>query len=342
MYEILITDYGKEQFAQSILDQSKVVFSKFQFSDVTDDLNLESIVYRSDIDHIEMTKDEIIIRCVIPENQGGFYLRYLSILDNNNQVLAQGNIPEVYKSDIADSITESEYELRLRYTNAQNIHYEYIVSDQREMIKEELNQLKSLDQEFDEKMNQAYFPYWRLSRNQKGTITNGMLDHFSYVHSDCDIHFEVYRKFKSGISWENRDEEEKEILTAMGKSGVKHSLPEFNIIRVRWTKKDASSLGRLFFQFVNYHGWITSACYAKLVSGSIGYGFALEGVTDQWGLCGNYIRLTGTSYIHTHPYAESDTGEVLFCLLGTMAGYFPLNREKPMWGLFPYIQQIMD
>ncbi|MCF6777672.1 hypothetical protein L3V83_13965 [Thiotrichales bacterium 19X7-9] len=213
------------------------------------------------------------------------------------------------------------------------------VSSECDRIDAKLAELEALQATLEQRENDAWSPYWRLTRNQLGTVTNGILDYFSVV-ADCDITFEVYRTIETGIPWDQRDAEEQEILTAMGKSGITYTEPEFNIVKMNWTK-NLEGNARTFLQVVHYHTWVTHGSYAKLISGSI-RGSYFDGITSSWGLCGNSILLTNASYATPHPYAETDTGEVLFCMLGTMAGRFPISRSKPMWGFIPYVQQIED
>ncbi|MCF6764834.1 hypothetical protein L3V82_03535 [Thiotrichales bacterium 19S3-7] len=218
------------------------------------------------------------------------------------------------------------------------------VANQCQTIDRKLAELDQIKLELLQREKQAYFPYWRLSRNQLGSITDGRLDYFNTIIEDIDVKFEVYRRFKSGIPWEERDQEEQQILTAMGKEEIMHTMPEFNIVRMQWHKKNDFKPARLFFQYVNYHNWVTYGCYAKLISGKLkddGVGY-FNNLSDQWGLCGNSLLLNKTSYFHPHSYVESKTGEILFCLLTAVAGRLLLDRNKPRWGYFPYVQTLED
>ncbi|TNF65683.1 MAG: hypothetical protein EP298_11110 [Gammaproteobacteria bacterium] len=222
------------------------------------------------------------------------------------------------------------------------------VSTECQRIEDKLNELElyksqllaSYNAELARYQEDGWPPHFRLSRNQIGTVTEGILDYFSIV-ADCDITFEVIRTIRTGIVWEDRDAEEQAILSAMGKEGITHTLPEFNIIKMTWTKKLPKENSRLFLQSVNYHTYVTHGSYAKLVQGNL-RGSYFEGITNEWGLCGGTNLLTNASYATPHPYAETETGEVHFCLLGTLAGRFPIIRSKPRWGYFPYLQSILD
>lgn len=220
----------------------------------------------------------------------------------------------------------------------------HTVSTECDRIEAKLQELEVLKRKIEIWELSAKFPYYRLGRNQLGSVSNGLLNYFYAITADCDVHFEVHRTVKSDIPWAERDEDEQALLTAMGKSGARYTLPQFNVVRVTWKRKPGISLGRLFVQQIIYHSWITSGCYAKLISGAISdkNGGYFQGITHEWGLCGYSVMLNSTSYTNPHPYAASDTGEVLFCLLGSIAGYLPIDRNNPRWGYFPYMQTIQD
>ncbi|WP_440994778.1 hypothetical protein [Cysteiniphilum litorale] len=185
-------------------------------------------------------------------------------------------------------------------------------------------------------------PFYRLSKNQMGNLKNSMLEHYDICPMDVDLTFEIRRTIKTDVLWENRDEEEKQILTAMGRANQRYFQPSsFNIVSMKWrnASKSIARTGndihaRIFHQFVNYHKWITVASYAKLISGKI-VGFYFEGVNENWSLCGVNLDLSAHSYTHTHPYALTDTGEIWFALPAVVAGYFPLSKDNPQWGYFP-------
>ncbi|WP_395947686.1 hypothetical protein [Caedibacter taeniospiralis] len=191
-------------------------------------------------------------------------------------------------------------------------------------------------------------PFWRLSRNQLGTVTGGSMDHF-IKNPNITISFEIYKTIHSDVPWENRDAEEQEILTAMGRHGQRYFAPSyFNIVRVRWSGAIPMDISTgkywLFYQFINYHNWVTIGCYAKLINGGIttNGGFPFEGITDQWGLCGSTASLEANSYTHSHAYPSSESGEILFCMLASVAGRFPLDKANPRWGYVPYLERLED
>ncbi|MCF6766603.1 hypothetical protein L3V82_12570 [Thiotrichales bacterium 19S3-7] len=216
------------------------------------------------------------------------------------------------------------------------------VSTECQRIEDKLNELELFKAEMARREKEAWSPYWRLSRNQIGTVTDGMLDYFS-KNSRFPITFEIYKTIKTDRLWEERDQEEQEILKAMAKEGIEHLQPEFNVIKMSWNSANVSgsSIDHTFFQVVYYTTWLTHACYAKLVSGEIS-GFYFDNITSEWGLCGTSHHTSKVGYIHPHPYISTESGIVLFCMLGTIAGRFPLDNSKPEWGYFPYVQRIED
>ncbi|MCF6777731.1 phage tail protein [Thiotrichales bacterium 19X7-9] len=125
MYEIKVTDIGKSLLAQAILDKSKVKFDAFKISSVTDDVNLSSVVYTDLISKIEVRTNELIFTCVVPEGASGFWLRSIALLDDQERVIAYGNIPEIYKSDDDLSPSVSNYTITLQIDNADQINIEF-------------------------------------------------------------------------------------------------------------------------------------------------------------------------------------------------------------------------
>ncbi|QTL34095.1 hypothetical protein [Pseudoalteromonas viridis] len=177
----------------------------------------------------------------------------------------------------------------------------------------------------------------RLTKNQFGYLTaSGLMQDFTH-NPALSMSFEVYRTIESGILWADRDEEEKEILTAMGLTGRAHFKPApIRIIRMRWQDAPADKGAHAFYQVIHSSNRLTCASYAKLVSGSI-YGTGFHGITDEWGLCGNYYGGKPGTYLHCHPYINSPSGEVLFAWFGVVSGFVPLDRDNPVWGYYPHI-----
>ncbi|MCF6777396.1 phage tail protein [Thiotrichales bacterium 19X7-9] len=121
MYEILITENGKAQLADSVLTGNTVMFSSFKISSQADDTSLNHVAYSALINNVETSHDEIWINCIVPESAGGFWLKYISILDDKNNIIAQGNIPEFYKAEDNLSPTVSDYTIKIKYDNADQV-----------------------------------------------------------------------------------------------------------------------------------------------------------------------------------------------------------------------------
>ncbi len=191
---------------------------------------------------------------------------------------------------------------------------------------------------FEESLNEHLYqmPFFRLSPNQLGAVSNDLLDGFTINTNGISIAFSTYKTIHSNVAWEDRDSEEREILTAMGRLGQRHFAPApLYVVRMTWNNADIGGSGYwAFYHYINYHNWVTHASYAKLISGKIEESY-FKGITDQWGLCGAAQSLEANSYTHPHPYIKSTSGEVLFTMLASVAGKFPLDREKPKWGFIP-------
>ncbi|NOU53095.1 hypothetical protein HG263_21580 [Pseudoalteromonas sp. JBTF-M23] len=183
----------------------------------------------------------------------------------------------------------------------------------------------------------AEHPFYRLTKNQLGTVTSNVLDGYS-VNGAFPIQFELYRVVQSGIAWELRDDEEKEILTAMGRARAVHFSPDINVVKMTWSGWQSSVSAPTFYQKSDKSTTLTCASYARLVSGSLGSAAAgFTGITNEWGLCGDVFSGSPGSYFHDHPYIASESGEILFFWYATVAGLVPLERNRPRWGHFPYI-----
>ncbi|WP_046005605.1 hypothetical protein [Pseudoalteromonas rubra] len=182
-------------------------------------------------------------------------------------------------------------------------------------------------------------PFIRLTKNQFGHLTTDgkLADHT--INPNVDISFEEYRTIETDIPWASRDDEEKEILTAMGMAGYRHMKPApIRIIKMRWQDLvvDPEKEAYAFYQIIHGSNKVTVACYAKLLSGSA-YGNGFNGLTNEWGLCGNHYGGNPGAYVHSHPILNSPSGEVLFAWYGAVAGFAPLDRNNPKWGYFPHI-----
>ncbi|MCF6764835.1 phage tail protein [Thiotrichales bacterium 19S3-7] len=125
MYEINITDYGREKLALSTIDVNKIVLSRFIISDQNDDLNLSSVVYSQLINQVNVYQNEIIIQCVIPESVGDVWLRYIAIFDDENGMIACGNLAEFYKPNFDVSPSICEYQVKLNYAHSDQLRIEF-------------------------------------------------------------------------------------------------------------------------------------------------------------------------------------------------------------------------
>lgn len=209
------------------------------------------------------------------------------------------------------------------------------------------NKIQDIDQKVNEKTGELdqyllnarmEYPFFRLTKNQFGTVTNGILDHYA-TNGLFSITFSDYRTLYTGTVWEERDAEERDILTAMGLAGQQYFSPDIKVTRMRWSGCDAHLGGpyrHTFNQHVPFANVMTCASYAKLLSGGLeGLGFA--GITKEWGLCGTHIGGGAGSYTHNHPYATTPSGEVLFIWYASVSGLVPLDRTNPRWGFYPYV-----
>lgn len=184
---------------------------------------------------------------------------------------------------------------------------------------------------------QSEQPFWRLSKNQIGNVSPGSFDANPAVKTD----FSIYRTIKSGIPWDQRDSEEKEILTAMGLKNQQYFYPwTINIVKFKWSgvkPGDFSTNKYWVFRYVvNYKSAMTVGSYAKLITGKVNSAI-FTGINDHWGLCGtSYSWSFGYAHFDIDPLTES--GELLFALPGVVAGKFLLDRNNPTWGYFPYLK----
>ncbi|MCF6766604.1 phage tail protein [Thiotrichales bacterium 19S3-7] len=124
-YEITITDNAKAQLAESVLNNKVVVFEQFKISDQSNDISLNSVVYSGLVNDVQTSENEIIIRCIVPEEAGGFWLKHIVLLDEDGNVLAQGNIPEFYKANDNLSPTVSDYTIKIKYDNADQVNISF-------------------------------------------------------------------------------------------------------------------------------------------------------------------------------------------------------------------------
>ncbi len=181
------------------------------------------------------------------------------------------------------------------------------------------------------------YPFFRISPNQFGNISgNGMAD---WQHNS-GVTVNIKKELVSGIQWDARSVEDREILTAMGMEGDVFFFPTMRVLSLKWEGLPIGSW-LVYAGSIIARGSATSACYAKVISGNAHKHF-LESVSSQWGLCGSYYSLFTGDYIHNHPENLTTAGEIEFILPATVAGIFPLDRNTPKWGFFPFVGSTID
>ena len=188
-------------------------------------------------------------------------------------------------------------------------------------------------------------PLIRLTPRQYGNLERDNLA--GWVKNGFNISVSLYRTIYGGIALDERDAESQEILTAMGMRSPKHFFPNINVLRMTWSGKNSygnydpgSRAYTIYPGRTPVQQGYTAASYAKLVSGEIRGEWLGDGATavnNQWGLCGVARRnVKPGRYTHSHPYAVSDSGEVLFIWPAVVSGYVPLDRDNPMWRWLPH------
>ncbi|MEM5550082.1 hypothetical protein WNY63_04985 [Pseudoalteromonas neustonica] len=181
-------------------------------------------------------------------------------------------------------------------------------------------------------------PIYRQSKNQIGNVINGNLDYF-IKNSAFNIEVSIYREINSGIEWEARDDEEKEIMRAMGLAGKQYFKPKIQVISMKWSGFiSEENSGYTMYPNPVCSGSVltTIASYAKLLNGSITSSW-LKNVTNEWKICGEHRSPSPGGYIHAHPYVRSANGEVLFIWPAVVSGKVSLDPDKPAWGYYPGI-----
>jgi hypothetical protein len=168
----------------------------------------------------------------------------------------------------------------------------------------------------------------RVSRNQYGNI-DGSGNRTGWSNN-TGVSWTVYRYIYTGTVWTSRDAEEKEILAAMGMSGVQHFQPSPMIVaRVTW----GSALSWVTFpNQIRMVGTYTLASYCKSVSGNVLDGYWASGMTTSWKLCGGHAGpYAPGDYMHAHP-SSAGPGSALVIWPAVVSGYFPLDPANPKWG----------
>lgn len=202
------------------------------------------------------------------------------------------------------------------------------------------SRVENAEKEFNDFMVQSRSEssIFRQSKNQYCNLTDTNLDSFS-KNNQYPIEVSLYREITSGVLWEDRDVEEKDIMTAMGMANKVNFQPSIRVMKMIWNGFQTgvhNSYSIYPNPAGNASGWITMGSYAKLISGSIN-NWWLQGVDDTWGLCGTHVGGSVGKYVHAHPYVESASGEVLFIWPAMVSGYVPLDRSVPKWGYWPSI-----
>ncbi|SKA57806.1 hypothetical protein [Photobacterium toruni] len=177
---------------------------------------------------------------------------------------------------------------------------------------------------------------FRQTKNQYCNLTGTNLDYFA-KNAQYTIEVSLYRTIATGVVWSERDAEEKEIMTAMGMAGNQHFQPAIRVMKMVWSNYNSSAHSNYSIYpnpIANISGYITVASYAKLISGSIS-NMWLDGITDNWSLCGKHYNGRPGAYLHAHPYVGSASGEVLFIWPGVVSGHVPLDKNAPKWGYWP-------
>lgn len=175
----------------------------------------------------------------------------------------------------------------------------------------------------------VYVPFYRLTKNDALTVTSGSIpDHW---HSSNAFTYTLVQSVETAKAWDDRTEEERDLLRAMSREGTFYIYRNFNIWRMDWTAgEDDGGL----YQKANSIVPTTVGAMTKLLSGSIEGNWA-EGATNEWKLTGRHIPPSSWNYHYIVPSRTSDTGSMLFALPAAIAGHVRLDASY--WGTFPYI-----
>jgi len=173
------------------------------------------------------------------------------------------------------------------------------------------------------------YPFYRISHNQIGDISGSSRTNWN---NNTGVRWSVYRTLVTGTVWTSRDPEEQEILTAMGMEGAQHFQPNIVVAKLEW---DSALSWVSYPQQIWAPGTVTYGSYCKSLTGSVLNGVWVAGMTTSWGLCGTQggPHRPGT-YLHAHP-SSTGAGSALVIWPGVVAGRFPLDKGKPMWGYWP-------
>ncbi|WP_284136675.1 hypothetical protein [Pseudoalteromonas obscura] len=124
----------------------------------------------------------------------------------------------------------------------------------------------------------------------------------------------------------------------------------FNIVRIKWKRNSSDHPARLDNNWNTRYqqGALSSACYIKLISGSVGGSMQpIKEYGNGWKLMGYRQKADNTAKPFYAPHSKlalSDSalaeGEALICLFGTVSGY--VDFEKVGWGVYPEFAKPSD
>lgn len=180
-------------------------------------------------------------------------------------------------------------------------------------------------------------PYYRLTKNQLLTGTSGSVPTGWSTHPDCT--FTLVQSVVETTEWNDRTEDERELLTLMGRTGEKNYFDTFNIWRMDWVDSDIDNYSYTMYQGVNGSTAVSVAAFTKILSGDI-VGYWADGATNQWKLTGNYYGFNKHRYHHIHAHRQTPIGSVLIALPAAITGF--INFDPKTWGQFPYIGETQN
>ena len=163
-----------------------------------------------------------------------------------------------------------------------------------------------------------------------------MLDPFSVDYTIGSwITLETVQEVRSNVLWEQRTELERELLTLMGRKGVRYFQNQFKIVKVSWKNRKSWSLPFARIYNLRRDSSITIASYMKHIEGDVPYHYYADGLTNSgdWELTGhNYVASPALNYRHTHPYTKT-SGSVYIALPATVDRYVDLTDPRNWAGI---------
>ncbi|MFK7866217.1 MAG: phage tail protein, partial [Alphaproteobacteria bacterium] len=115
-YGTILTDRGRAALAAAIVNGTDLSFSEIstraQEGDLPgapspDQTALNNEVWRAPINNITQDQDNtpwVKLECVIPADQGGFWIREIGIFTDDGILFAIMKYPETYKPNLADGL----------------------------------------------------------------------------------------------------------------------------------------------------------------------------------------------------------------------------------------------